>query len=221
MKKYFAGLASALVLAATAHAEQVTYNYSGYVSAIYKYDHSQPWPMNVSSVLTDDGTVTTYLDFHGQISYDTSTPMQAGPEWGPTYSGASPLTSASLSFDNSSVSYQSAANSSELQIIYKNPYLSDQFRVVTAAGDRTLEFNFTADNEHVLNGSRIPGYLNQFTSLNGFYFGGSTQDGNTFTAFGAITSLDRVSAVPEPETWGMLVAGLALIGWRQRRKQRC
>ena len=223
MKKYFAGLVSALLLAASAQAEQVTYNYSGYINYIYKYDNSQPWPTSVSSVVMDDGNVMTYLDFHGQISYDTGTPMQAGPGWGATYFGAAPLTSVSLNFDNSNVSYQTAVGSpqSELQIFYKDGAVSDQFRVITAADSRTLEFNFYADNENVLNGSHIPGYLNQFTSNNNFYFGGNTQDGNTFNAFGIITTLERVSPVPEPETWAMVIAGLALIGWRQRRKQAC
>lgn len=212
-----------LLLATSAQAEIVTYTYSGFISAITKYDSSLPWPTSVASVLLADGSVSTGLSFQGQFSYDTSTPLQAGPEWGPSYSGAAPSNSASLSFSNSNVSYQSAsgAAASELHIYDNNEYIADQFSVLTGAGDRSLQLIFSADNASVLKGSRIPGSLSQFTTSNGFYFGGDTADGNTFTAFGAITTLERVSAVPEPETLAMLFAGLALVGWRQRRKQAC
>jgi hypothetical protein len=29
----------------------------------------------------------------------------------------------------------------------------------------------------------------------------------------------QVSAIPEPETWGLMLAGLGLLGWRFRKLQ--
>jgi hypothetical protein len=38
------------------------------------------------------------------------------------------------------------------------------------------------------------------------------------TATGMSTALYSLAPVPEPETWGMLLAGLGLVGFMARRK---
>lgn len=43
--------------------------------------------------------------------------------------------------------------------------------------------------------------------------------GNTITPSASYSGDINVSAVPEPETYGMLLAGLGLVGWLARRRQ--
>jgi PEP-CTERM motif len=52
-----------------------------------------------------------------------------------------------------------------------------------------------------------------------FYSSSLTPDANYFTTDVLVTVTDRMGAVPEPETWAMLLAGFGAIGWALRRKK--
>jgi hypothetical protein len=55
-----------------------------------------------------------------------------------------------------------------------------------------------------------------FTS---FAFDGLSSDFNANLIFGANGVDLNVAAVPEPETYAMLLAGLAVVGWAARRRK--
>jgi PEP-CTERM motif len=53
-----------------------------------------------------------------------------------------------------------------------------------------------------------------------FYSSSSTPSANFFTTDVTVTVTDGISAVPEPSSWAMMLAGFGAIGWGMRRKHR-
>jgi hypothetical protein len=80
-----------------------------------------------------------------------------------------------------------------------------------------LSLSFVDDTHTKLNVSIVPGAV--LTSLaipNGLRYEFNGANGSAYIS-SELTSLRFITAVPEPETYAMLMAGLALIGWRGRR----
>lgn len=229
MKKYITAVLSGLLLSASAHAATVTYNYTASVYLIYNYDYTRPFPLSPGSITLSDGSVGIGDVYHGQFTYDTATPLHTNPnDYDPTYSGAAPLNASTAQFA-SGVTFASTpgAAQSSIGLFDNNPYLHDYLTLSAYAdgdvGERSMTFNFATDNESALNGMTIPGSLNAFGSRF-IYFSGRISPTSTYTIMANIDSLTpagtAVTAVPEPETYAMLLAGIGLVGWSASRRQK-
>jgi hypothetical protein len=61
--------------------------------------------------------------------------------------------------------------------------------------------------------------LTSLATPNGLHYEFGGNGGRAYVT-SELTSLRFITAVPEPETYAMLMAGLALIGWRGRRARK-
>lgn len=80
------------------------------------------------------------------------------------------------------------------------------FRSIPSAGGNLTESR--------LNGGQGVPHLNPISSPNPYHY-----DDYTWTVSGSSATLVGVHAVPEPETYAMLLAGLGVVGLRLRKRQ--
>lgn len=213
MQKYLAGLLSALMLSISAHAAQVTYDFTAMIGSISDYSLTRSGPFSPQSITLADGAVSVGDTLKGRISYDTSTALQVDPLGdGPTYTGTSPLSSVTLKFDASNVSYRSTQ--AQITLYDNNPYWNDAISLDTNDNSTQRSFLLWATTRGaVVNGSVIPSSLNAFDDQR-LFFGA-----DDYLALAYFTSMTQVSAVPEPSTSAMLLAGVGLVGWIARRRK--
>lgn len=228
MKKIITGLlAGCLVAAASAHAEQVTYEYTAQIWMFYNYDSLNIQISHPTSWALPGGTVAVGDTFKGRFSYDTSTPLRFDYN---TYAGNAPNNSATAKFDASNVSYQSSntdtAYPPKIDLADNAQYLRDYLKITTYATKTPeysfdLSFDFRDSSQTGINGVNIPTDLQNFFGTAYFGYKKQTATSNFYIlGLADITSLRLVSSVPEPETYGMLAAGLALVGIQARRRRK-
>nr|WP_315212361.1 PEP-CTERM sorting domain-containing protein [uncultured Duganella sp.] len=213
-------------MSASVHAATVTYNYTASVYFIYSYDSTTPWPSTPGSITLSDGVIGLGDVYHGQFTYDTATPLHTNPnDYDPTYTGVAPLNSSTAQFA-SGVTFTSTPGAAKSNIdIYDNStYLHDYLSILAYSGsgadERSMTFNFANDNESALNGKTIPGSLNAF-ERRFVYFSGNISPTSSYTVLANIDSLSpAVTAVPEPETYAMLLAGIGLVGWSASKRKK-
>lgn len=226
MKKYLLALFSSLLVSVSAHATMVTYNYTATVYFIYNYDYTKPAPLTPGSITLNDGVIGLGDVLHGQFSYDTATPLHANPNaYGATYIGAAPQISSTAQFSGG-VTFASTpgAAKANIQIYDNNEYLHDYLWLDAYSGsgadERALTFNFASEDESVLNGKTIPASLSGF-DRRFMYFSGALSPSSFYEVLAGIDSLTPVAtAVPEPETYAMLLAGIGLVGWTASKRKK-
>jgi len=226
MKKYLTGLLCAILFTCSAQAEQVSYQFQGYISELIIYDWSQPLPQFPSSITLPEDTVWYGDAIRGTFSYDRTTPLQANQDnWEPTYSGPAPSLQVAMKFDYRNISYKSTTSDSTIAIWDNDPAMQDAFSFNQANGPwdsgRSVALELSFGNETAVNGNAIPANLSTFDrglfTLSVGDNAGPSQRGYTIMA--TVTSIDRISPVPEPETYVMLLAGLGLMAGLSRSRR--
>jgi len=84
-------------------------------------------------------------------------------------------------------------------------------------GGQTMGDQGTAENGvvHVVTGNPFPSFLGQDLVPPGYDFGPID-----FNAYDAIGRIDiQIAAIPEPETYALMLAGLGYLGWMTRRRK--
>lgn len=148
------------------------------------------------------------------VNYNVSGAVDFGPLLGETYTGKfsfddAPLTGSGnefLSVDYLDFNFLgNAFNQTNGVVLPEAAFLDGDFLGLSFSG---LSFNVNASNP---NFAFIPGFFN----ISEAFFSYDNRAGGA--GFGSLVY--TVSAVPEPQTWAMLLSGLALVGVVVRRRR--
>ncbi|WEF31014.1 PEP-CTERM sorting domain-containing protein [Pseudoduganella chitinolytica] len=225
-----AAVLGALALAASAQAEVHTYEYTAVVASINEFELAtgrHEW-LNVSTL---PGFAIALGDtVRGRFSIDTNTGLSYSEPFGDgviaDYSDFTNRNRVSIAFDRSGHDFAA------LGPLYTNLSITDQ---PVDSGDDVLHLSqgtygpgpresiaidLTDPSGTALSKAVIPASIAAF-GLQTFMYHYDTGVGPGYTQVivnGGFTSLREVSAVPEPGSYAMLLAGLGLLGWQRRRK---
>jgi PEP-CTERM motif len=222
--KYVVLLASALVLCVPSQAEQLSFDYGASVNLIYRYDYANR-TISTPGEITVGGTTISWGDtLKGTFGYDAATPMTAVPEsWFPTYVGSGALVVSTLKFDAKDVSFHSTPNArpDNISVWYNDQFGGDHFVLEDMEGSgaqiHSTQFEFVSMGDAGVYGPTLPTSLTNFTGKVVMSVDDPTNAAVHYSIFATMTSLvPSVSAVPEPATYAMFLAGLGLLGWRRR-----
>ena len=201
MKRAILALLTASFVAAPAQAILIRYDFAGTLTAA-----------GPSLFSTEAGFVGDAGSYSGHIDFDTNAPDQdvgAAELYSP---GEFLLTIGSYTFSSSNLGFDSAAASID----------------PAAPGSFLLNFQSTRDFSALDTGEflnfsisfpgAVPGPVQTPDVTMGIaeltLFGGS----DLLAASGDVTQIDVVTAIPEPASWAMMIAGFGLIGGALRRR---
>jgi hypothetical protein len=213
------GLLTIALISGTGSAQAITWEILGKLSV----EHALQTPQELLSL---EGT-----QFSAYLSYDenaapTSTPSPERTNYGNqgTFKVNTEMGTAAGAFDNlqtyifvGPISHASNFNGYGSQLGLTGPIAS--LGLVT----QTFDFQF---QEVALGGSgglsdfALPSELNlnEFNGANFIRLSFLSAEGNPLDTR-LLGVIDSVSAIPEPQTYMMLLTGLALVGWRARRTE--
>jgi hypothetical protein len=236
--KTVSSLIASLVVAGTAQAAVVNYNFTLLTEDIYRCysDETDGYLCRESGFAKmGAGEVRGWnQEGTGHFNYDTATPLN--PDYQPpaplrgtrvSYSGPAAMNDVSALFPESGASYQSdrARYAATIEVADQTSNGAgnnlDVFLIkfTRSFGDNaieTLSLGFADPTAQALTGSGIPSTLSGFGNGGSFYYDRQEASGDWYGMRGMITSL--TPAVPEPETYAMLLAGLGMLGWRRKRR---
>jgi hypothetical protein len=219
------GLASAV-----SQAEMVRFDFTAHGTAVdFGNGAAGDFPSGSASHFLSVGTTLS-----GYFFYDTSTPsIFYDTDSSGTYAGYTSPTHVGATF-TSTTGYKFVPNSTAatdpLAIISDgvggDTGAHDSIKVVAAQNlspgvNQDIDITLTdKNNGKTWNSGALPPTLDlkDFDGTITFFWGDAQN--NTFTFNANIDTLTQVAAVPEPETYAMLLAGLALVGVAKRRQQK-
>lgn len=206
-----------------ASAEIVTYEYTGIVNHLREYNGNIEHSRGVVSSAVIDGGLRIGDTFRGVFSYDT-TNYQVLP-WAGTGVGVSqPVDAADASFTvTHSGTTVNATRFGAVDVIDVAPGAgSDRLQIgptVSWFPNASVGFYFEDATATLLSGATIPGTLNLADWYSATAKVTWNGDGKSLLVDGMLTSLTKVSPVPEPSTWALLFAGLAIVAGGAARKR--
>jgi len=232
MKKLFA-FAGAMALATASHAAIYTFQYTARIDSITEGD-GFPWgepDIEVSSAQMPAGlivrgdTVTGTFSYDGATISDNTSTDEYGTESGYSQQLANAVltarftgTGAALYSTPSMYTWVKNANAGS-QFGDRFGMYSYEYGPAPLFWREALSVQFTGATD-VLDSAALPGAeISGFTN-NTFSLAYTRPVNGEFAmthASGIITSVTLVSAVPEPSTYAMFAAGLALLAWRRKR----
>ncbi|MFA9217101.1 MAG: PEP-CTERM sorting domain-containing protein [Sphingomonadaceae bacterium] len=228
MKK-IAMLLAGLALFSNAQATVYQYDFTATIQEMVEFSPLTFSGGSVTSSSLSGNLVAVGDVVHGQFSYDTATGvfLQLGST--ALYSAAGSQNGISASIGGHDLALANTVYSnSNVQVANNAGVLKggDGFGVsnvaLNGAAKQIMSVSFVDKSGHALSSNAVPGALDfvDFTKASFSYLYTSTQTGALVGANGDLTSVTVTSAVPEPETYGMLLAGLGLVAFAARRKQR-
>ncbi|MCU6498582.1 PEP-CTERM sorting domain-containing protein [Rugamonas sp. A1-17] len=211
-------------------------------AAVYQFDFTAKIQEMVEfSPLTFDGgpvassslsgrTVSVGDSISGHFSYDTTTGLFSNRGGSAMYSAPAALNTLGASIGGSSIALSDASYSStNVQVANNAATLggADSFGIASlsanAFASEMMAVSFFDKSGLALEAATMPGQLD-FSSFNRstFYYTYSSNATHAMMgANGALTSVtvtEMPAPVPEPEAYAMLLAGLAALGWKGRRR---
>jgi hypothetical protein len=220
MKAIKLSLLALMLVASAGHAEIIKYNFTAHGTSV-NYGSTNPgdFPAGAASYLLPQNSTLS-----GSFFYDTN--LQATYS-GPNYNDYISTTGIGINL-SSSAGYQFANNVTAefyepaVHVDDSNP--QDLIRINAAEVDshgigNDVTITLSGKSLLSLTQSSLPHSLslNDFTGEVVIYWGDGA--GKEFNYLATMDSLTLAAAVPEPETYALLLAGLGLIGVARRRKQ--
>jgi hypothetical protein len=213
-----------MVCSLSASAEIVTFEYTGIVNQVRELtNHDVDGSRRVVSSAVVPGTIAIGDTFHGSFSYDTALPLSSSGADYASYSGAwdAAGTAASLVIDKSGTAI--SANG-QTRVSVHNGNSSDSLFFRPASQDSpyaSFGFSFYDSTGKVFSDLSIPGKVNfnDFWSSDINIYWDNAASGKTAMVDAMVTSFVKVSPVPEPASYAMLFAGLAIIAGGTARKR--
>ncbi|WEF31054.1 PEP-CTERM sorting domain-containing protein [Pseudoduganella chitinolytica] len=225
MQKLLTVLAIGLTLSSAAHAELYTLHYTAKISSISQLG-AFPEELPVSTVTIRNQVINLDDTVTGSYTFDTSASPIAQYNYGSGikahYGNDAPF-GATVQFNRTgykevSSIYSSAVTVEDAAVDYGDTDFV-RFDGNTYREDWVgFGLNFFDPTATALSAATIPTTeLGQFNGA--FYFGSVsyTPGVSSYRLRGELTSMSLVSAVPEPGTYAMLLAGLGLLAWRRKR----
>ncbi|WP_229419235.1 PEP-CTERM sorting domain-containing protein [Pseudoduganella dura] len=224
MKKTLYFLAG-LAMAGAAQAERYTIHYT---TSIQTIENSESPTGSFSSATAGDHVISLGDTVTGRFTFDTESQVLQYSDQAATglaEYGYDQATTSVVQFDKSGYSQASSPGISTVWVFD---------RKVSTYGNDSVSFNAPTWLDHpgyisvvdlsfvapfdTLNGLAVP--TTGLYGMNGWFqysYSYFTDEGQTNFIFrGALTSMSLVSAVPEPGTYAMLLAGIGLVAWRRR-----
>ncbi|WP_229257559.1 PEP-CTERM sorting domain-containing protein [Duganella callida] len=206
--------------ACSARAEVITYDFSASVAQISNREGDESFDETVIKGMS----VGIGNTVHGRFSYDTSAPVWGGEgDYWKVYLNVGAL---SAKFDNGPTigdrpePYTTLLDTSNNYPVGPGHWLdSFTFSSYTSSPGEYLYVQLVDLTGKTFSNSAIPEQLtlDEFFQRNFYYYMNVGADEVHVRA--EITSLERVAAVPEPETYGMLLGGLSVLAAVARRRR--
>jgi hypothetical protein len=234
MKRYFGAIAASVLLSSSAHAAIYTFEYTATVSSIAEYADAfgGGTPTSVLSTSIPGGTISIGDTVTGKVSYDSNMPISfeshdaSGNYVSYGYVASLQLTAdfAAANVHFSPNGYQYGGQSSfPSGSPYNDSFGLGAYRYAYLGGggmsQEVLGIHFEDSTHTKFDGHTLPGAeIATFDSNNMVYDYANNFTDQKASITGNITSVHLVSAVPEPESYAMLLGGLALLAWRRRSR---
>lgn len=213
-------LLAGLIFSVSAHAEFVTFEYTGIINTLREFSGSHQKAVASSTIVP--GSVRVGDSYHGSFTLDTSMKRYAGSTDGNAfYFDWSSVSPRPIDFimDKTGTSISGSASPN----VYVTNGTTDS---VYISGATTLMSGFTLSFVDLagtaLSNLDIPLAYN----LDAWYSAEASMWWNTADAskqvmmYGMLTSITRVSPVPEPTSYALFFAGIALVSGAVARKRK-
>lgn len=196
-----------------AGAEVVTYNFSGAVTSIILADNTGRYD-DVSESDFIGPVIKVGDTYTGTLTYNSSAPVTFQDQTSADYAGA--LLAYSLKFTNSGVNYVS--NSGGVSVQAYDFHALAFSPTISSSMWSGLSF-FDGSDAHEIS-TALPLSLGNLSPASFRGWLGYEANDSLNTYISVRFSVSSISAVPEPETYAMLLAGLGLVGTIARRRQK-
>ena len=229
MKMLICALTGALALASSVQAANTTFQYTAKVTTI---EFAVDWapPQSLTSATLPTGFATIGNSLVGTFSYDV---LPAQGDVGPHGSGQyGKAASSTMNFEHGAIVAGGVPQGGAIWVYNNEPMTAPDslgifsyFFTPGTIARETLGVTLTDLDGTVLNSHQLPGAeTTGFRSGTFVYqYEQTVKQGDAFHSYtwsirGDIAGVSQVSAVPEPGTYAMLLAGLGVLAWRRRAR---
>lgn len=208
-------VAAALILSLPASAEIVTFDYTGVISNISENSVATGVGRIVASSNALPGGVRVGQTFFGQFSYDTAIAGSPGTPVSRWYAGSANVwqPASTITLNHSGFTVAGAASQSSV-LLRNDSNGRDNLILYATYPDGPLQFGFYDGTGTAFSSLSLPLDLNvdAFDKSQAYFTWSNTPLGTNVFAGGLLTSITRITPVPEPDSWAMLLAGVAIVG---------
>ena len=218
-------LLAGMTLFGSAHATVYQFDFTAKIQEMVEFSPLTFSGGKVASSSLSGSTVSVGDLITGHFSYDTDTALFSNTGGSAMYAAPTAQNTLSASVGLSGASY----SSTNVQVANNAAILggADAFGIANVSANayasQMMAVSFFDKSGTALSASGMPGQLDfsSFSQSSFYYTYSSTSTHAMMGANGALTSLTVTQApspVPEPATYTMLLAGLAAVGWKARRR---
>lgn len=215
---------AALLVSFSAQAEIVTFDYTGFINEVREREAGATRTRGVAVTTWTPAPLAVGATFHGSFTFDTSAPLGAASSGSASYLSVPLAAGAPASVRFGDGWRIDAHPFSPTAHVGNGPAAAggDWFSFWYSTPSPTyLTFSVQDRSGAALSGTALPSDLDfDSFSQTGLDFAWLSANGGTVLVHGSLSSITRVTPVPEPATYGMLLAGALVVGAAARRRAR-